>query len=92
MLFYGWVLNFCREYDKAEEMFLRVIENDPYNSIAISNIKSTYHVMEEYEKALEYWRIDHRNDTSALSAIDRGYEKIEEKFKLLGADIRRENG
>ena len=32
------------------------------------------------------------SEISRIYHIDRGYEKIEEKFKLLGADIRRENG
>ena len=31
------------------------------------------------------------SEISRIYHIDRGYEKIEEKFKLLGADIRREN-
>jgi class 3 adenylate cyclase/TolB-like protein len=70
---YGMALNFCRQYDKAEKVFLSVLENQPYNSIAISNIKSTYHNLKEYDKAVKYWRIDHRNDTEALQAIDRGY-------------------
>ena len=72
---YGWVLNFCREYDKAEKMFLRVLENDPYNAIALSNIKTTYHQKGEFEKALHYWKIEHRNDSIALSALDEGYGK-----------------
>ena len=33
-----------------------------------------------------------QSEISRIYHIDRGYEKIEEKFKLLGADIRRENG
>ena len=33
-----------------------------------------------------------QSEISRVYHIDRGYEKIEEKFKLLGADIRRENG
>ena len=33
---------------------------------------------------------DGRSDISRIYHIDRGYEKIEEKFKLLGADITRE--
>tara|TARA_Y100000816_G_scaffold194341_1_gene141944 strand:- start:1502 stop:2752 length:1251 start_codon:yes stop_codon:yes gene_type:complete len=33
---------------------------------------------------------DGRSDISRIYHIDRGYEKIEEKFKLLGADINRE--
>ena len=32
-----------------------------------------------------------RSDISRIYHIDRGYEKIEEKFKSLGADISREN-
>jgi UDP-N-acetylglucosamine 1-carboxyvinyltransferase len=32
-----------------------------------------------------------KSEISRIYHIDRGYEKIEEKFKLLGADIRREN-
>ena len=31
-----------------------------------------------------------RTDISRIYHIDRGYEQIEEKFKLLGADIHRE--
>ena len=33
---------------------------------------------------------DGRSDISRIYHIDRGYEQIEEKFKLLGADIFRE--
>ena len=32
-----------------------------------------------------------RTDISRIYHIDRGYEKIEEKFQSLGADIYREN-
>ena len=70
---YGMALNFCKEYDKAEEMFLRVLENDPYNSIALSNIKTTYHMKHEFEKAFHYWKIDNRNDSIALAVLDEGY-------------------
>ena len=32
-----------------------------------------------------------QSDISRIYHIDRGYERIEEKFQLLGADIRRES-
>ncbi len=71
---YGMTLNFCREYKKAEILFNDLLDSDPYNSIAISNIKSTYHQQKNYKKAFETWKIDHRNDSLALSVLEEGYK------------------
>ncbi len=71
---YGQTLNLCRKYDKAEGIFKEVLDSDPQNAIALSNLKTTYHMQKKYEKAFEYWKIDNKSDSLAIEALETGYE------------------
>lgn len=71
---YGQTLNYCRKYDEAEKIFTEVLDSDPYNSIALSNIKTTYHMQKKYTQAFEVWKIDNRKDSLAVKALEAGYK------------------
>lgn len=71
---FGQTLNFCRKYEQAEKIFKEVLDSDPYNSIALSNIKTTYHMQKKYTQAFEYWKTDNRNDSLAVKALELGYK------------------
>jgi len=71
---YGQTLNYCRKYDEAEKIFKEVLDTDPYNAIALSNIKTTYHMQKKYAQAFEVWKIDNRKDSLAVRALESGYQ------------------
>ena len=72
---FGQVLNNCRKYEQADSLFNVVLEKNPFDAIALSNLKTTYHMQGKYAEAYELWRKDNRNDPEALDVLAQGYEK-----------------
>jgi len=71
---YGQTLNLCRKFEKAERIFMDVLDSDPYNAIALSNLKTTYHMQKKHTKAYELWKTDNRKDSLAVMALENGYQ------------------
>jgi TolB-like protein/tetratricopeptide (TPR) repeat protein len=72
---YGMDLNFLGRYSDAETVLLGILEVDPAYPMALTTLRTTYHLMARYEEALEMWRawLSGRSDSEVLAALERGY-------------------
>ncbi len=71
---YAWTMNACREYGKAEKFLNDLRLADQYNDIALSTLRTTYHLQGKYDKAINIWKESYRNDSIALNQLTTGYE------------------
>ena len=53
---YGMDLNFLGRYAEAEQVLLEVLEVEPAHPMALTTLRTTYHLMARYEEALEMWK------------------------------------
>jgi TolB-like protein/tetratricopeptide (TPR) repeat protein len=66
-------LIYLREYEDAEEVLSDVLSRTPDYEMALSTLRTTYHLMGRNEEALEMWRASSAEDPEALVALDRGF-------------------
>jgi len=72
---YAMTLNFLRRYAEAEAVLLPVLDGDEDVPMALSTLRTTYHLMGRHEDAVRIWRESYRvaGDPEALDALERGY-------------------
>jgi tetratricopeptide (TPR) repeat protein len=75
--FYAMTLNFLHRYQEAEAVLLPVLERDPEAPLALSTLRTTYHLMGRHEDAVRMFRASYENlgDLEAVAALSQGYEE-----------------
>ncbi len=68
-------LNFLRRPADAEEVLLEILEMEPEHPMALSTLRTTYHLMGRQEEAIQMWRASYGSggNPEAAEALDRGY-------------------
>lgn len=78
----GLVYSYNGKYDKAEDVFEKILKIEPYNALAFNNLGNIHFLKGEYEKAIEYYKkayeID-KFDAHILVNISRAYMKLGKK-------------
>ncbi len=71
---YGMNLNFSRQFDKAIDLFGNALKTDANHAVALSTLRTTYHMKGMYEEALEIWKTSYvaKQDFLAVEALERG--------------------
>jgi len=74
---YAMDLNYLHRYDEAVRELNQTLEASPENPGALSTLRTTYHMKEMYNEAIDVWRRSFaaENDQQSLAALDRGYEE-----------------
>ncbi len=90
---YGRNLNFTRQYDKAIALFESALKSSPQDPVALSNLRSSYHMKGMYAKALDIWKAYYnaKNDHEAVEVLtnggaEDGYHKALEDLAVLLID------
>jgi len=71
---YGMHLVFSREYDQAIELLLKTLKDSPTDPVALSTLRTAYHLKGQYEQALEIWKLSYyaKGDQGAIEALNKG--------------------
>lgn len=74
---YAWCLMYAHRYDEAVEFLEETIRTDPTGQMALSALKSAYHMTGEHEKAMDVWKtwFSSRGEFEDEEALIRGYEE-----------------
>lgn len=72
---YAMYLMQARRYDDAVAVLLKILKTSPDDAIALSTLRSAYHMKHMYTEALEIWRASYaaKGDREALDALERGF-------------------
>jgi TolB-like protein len=72
---YAMYLMQVRRYDDAIALLRKILETSPNDAIALSTLRSAYHMKHMYKEALEIWKASYeaRGDREAMEALDRGF-------------------
>jgi adenylate cyclase len=72
---YGMDLMYARRYDEAIVVLRNILKTSPNDAIALSTLRSAYHMKHMYNEALEIWRASYaaKGDHEAEEALNRGY-------------------
>jgi TolB-like protein/Tfp pilus assembly protein PilF len=73
--FYAMDLMYARRYDDAIVLLRTTLGNSPHDLVALSALRTAYHLKGMYPEALEIWKRSYaeRNDREAEEALARGY-------------------
>jgi tetratricopeptide (TPR) repeat protein len=87
---YGMNLNNTRQFDKAIEILEPTLISSPHDPVALSTLRTSYHMKGMYAKAIDIWKAsyDVKNDKEAIEVLikgykDGGYQKSLENLALL---------
>lgn len=88
---YGMNLNFTRQYDKAIAILEPTLKTSPHDPVALSTLRTTYHMKGMYAKALDVWKAsyDAKGDQEAVEVLAKGeaeggyHKALEELAELL---------
>ncbi len=71
---YAMYLMQARRYDDAIAMLRKILAASPNDAIALSTLRSAYHMKRMYQEALEIWKASYeaRGDREALEALELG--------------------
>jgi len=71
---YGMHLVFSREYDTAIELLLKTLKDSPTDPVALSTLRTAYHLKGQYQEALETWKLSYyaKGDQGAIEALNKG--------------------
>ena len=74
--FYAMDLMYARRYDDAIALLRKTLETSPHDLIALSTLRSAYHMKQMYPEAIEIWKRSYaeRNDAEAVEALERGFK------------------
>jgi TolB-like protein/Tfp pilus assembly protein PilF/predicted Ser/Thr protein kinase len=72
---YAMDLMYARRYDDAIIFLRKTLETSPHDLIALSTLRSAYHMKQMYPEALEIWKRSYaeRNDSEAEDALAQGF-------------------
>jgi TolB-like protein/tRNA A-37 threonylcarbamoyl transferase component Bud32/Tfp pilus assembly protein PilF len=72
---YAMYLLQARRYDDAVATLLHILKTSPDETIALTTLRSVYHMKRMYPEALEIWKASYaaKGDQEALGALDRGF-------------------
>jgi len=72
---YAMYLMQVRRYDDAIALLRKILETAPNDSIALSTLRSAYHIKGMYKEALEIWKASYaaKGDQEAVDALERGF-------------------
>jgi tetratricopeptide (TPR) repeat protein len=72
---YAMDLMYARRYDEAIALLRKTLEGSPHDLVALSTLRSAYHMKKMYPEALEIWKKSYaeRNDLKAEEALARGF-------------------
>lgn len=74
---YGMVLNYARQFEKAEEVLNAILLESHNHPVALSTLRSTYHNMGEWDKAFQIFRQSYleNGEKEAVEILDQEFEK-----------------
>jgi TolB-like protein/tRNA A-37 threonylcarbamoyl transferase component Bud32/Tfp pilus assembly protein PilF len=74
---YGMDLMYARRYDDAIVLLRDTLKNSPNDLVALSTLRSAFHMKHMYKEALEVWKASYaaRGDQEAVEALARGFEE-----------------
>jgi TolB-like protein/Tfp pilus assembly protein PilF len=74
---YAMDLMYARRYDDAIISLRKTLETSPRDPIALSTLRSAYHMKQMYPEALEIWKRSYaeRNDREAVDALNLGFRE-----------------
>ncbi len=74
---YGMDLMYARRYDDAIAFLRDTLKASPNDLVALSSLRSAYHMKGMYNEALEIWKASYaaRGDHEAEEALARGFEE-----------------
>jgi serine/threonine protein kinase/tetratricopeptide (TPR) repeat protein len=72
---YAMDLMYARRYDDAIALLLDTLKTSPNDPIALSTLRSAYHMKRMYNEALEIWKASYaaKRDKEAVEALARGF-------------------
>jgi serine/threonine protein kinase/tetratricopeptide (TPR) repeat protein len=72
---YAMHLMQVRRYDDAVAALLNILKTSPDDAIALSTLRSAYHMKRMYTEALEIWKASYaaKGDREAEEALERGF-------------------
>ncbi len=72
---YGMNLNNTRQYDKAIEILEPILISSPHDPVALSTLRTSYHMKGMYAKAINVWKAsyDAKNDLEAVEVLAKGH-------------------
>jgi TolB-like protein/Tfp pilus assembly protein PilF/predicted Ser/Thr protein kinase len=75
--FYAWDLMYAHRYGEAIALLRATLETSPHDLIALSSLRSAYHLTKMYPEAIEIWRRSYaeRNDPEAVAALEQGFKE-----------------
>lgn len=73
---YGMNLNNTRQFDKAIKILEPTLISSPHDPVALSTLRTSYHMKGMYAKAIEIWKAsyDVKNDIEAIEVLSKGYK------------------
>jgi len=73
--FYAMDLMYARRYDDAVALLRKILDNSPNDAIALSTLRSAYHMKHMYKEALEIWKASYaaKGDRESVDALERGF-------------------
>ena len=65
----------ARRYDDAVSLLRKILDTAPNDAIALSTLRTAYHMKRMYNEALEIWKASYaaKGDREALDALERGF-------------------
>lgn len=74
---YAMYLIQVRRYDDAVSFIGKILDKEPDNAIALSTLRTAYHMKGMYKEGLEIWKASYeaRGDHEAVEALERGFEE-----------------
>jgi TolB-like protein/Tfp pilus assembly protein PilF len=74
---YAWDLMYAHRYDDAIAVIRETLKAWPNDLIALSALRSAYHIKRMYPEALESWKASYaaRGDQAAQDALARGFKE-----------------
>jgi TolB-like protein/Tfp pilus assembly protein PilF len=72
---YAMDLMYSRRYDDAITLLRNTLETSPSDPVALSTLRSAYHMKRMYSEALEIWKASYtaKGDQEAVEALARGF-------------------
>lgn len=71
---YGMDMLYARQFDQAIETLSKTLETAPTDPVALSTLRTAYHMKQMYPEALEIWETSYaaKGDQEAVEALMRG--------------------